>query len=181
MKNIFFSFYNIITDKRKISASWKIYIQRATASAAAHYTSGVTTCELVVLPSWHCFRNPDALDPRLCFVPGTWYVMSGSDRGRHSKSCCKAPLGSIAASTARQISRGPATSSNTRVWDVLCHIPGIIKSRRRGDERMWYSPFTIHVISRLTLTWAASLGWTSAVSCSNIYREYHAPVLWIII
>ena len=32
------------------------------------YTSGVTTCELVVLPSWHCFRNPDALDPRLCLV-----------------------------------------------------------------------------------------------------------------
>ena len=27
-----------------------------------HYTSGVITCELVVLPSWHCFRNPDALD-----------------------------------------------------------------------------------------------------------------------
>ena len=48
----------------------KIKIQLAIASAAATtkysvYTSGVTTCELVVLPSWHCFRNPDALDPSL--------------------------------------------------------------------------------------------------------------------
>ena len=35
-----------------------------------HYTSGVIiiTCELVVLPSWHWFRNPDALDPCLCLV-----------------------------------------------------------------------------------------------------------------
>ena len=32
------------------------------------YTSGVIACELVVLPSWHCFRNPDALDLRLCLV-----------------------------------------------------------------------------------------------------------------
>ena len=31
-------------------------------------TSGVIKCELVVFPSRHCFRNPDALDPRLCSV-----------------------------------------------------------------------------------------------------------------
>lgn len=48
--------------------------------------------------------------------------MSGSDWGRHSKSCCKTPLGSMAVSTAWQISRGPATSSTTGVWNVLCHI-----------------------------------------------------------
>ena len=33
-----------------------------------HYTSGVITYELVVLSSWYCFRDPDALDPRLCLV-----------------------------------------------------------------------------------------------------------------
>ena len=40
--------------------------------------------------------------------------------------------------------------------------------------------FAIHVLWRLTalLTWAASLGWTSAVTCCNIYREYHAPVVF---
>ena len=38
--------------------------------------------------------------------------------------------------------------------------------------------FTIRVLSTLTalLTWAASPGWTSAVTCCNIYREYHVPV-----
>ena len=37
--------------------------------------------------------------------------------------------------------------------------------------------FTKRLVSRLTalLAWAASLGWTSAVTCCNIYREYHAP------
>ena len=48
--------------------------------------------------------------------------MSGSDWGRHSKSCCETPLGSMAVSTAWRTSRRPATSSTTGVWDVLCHI-----------------------------------------------------------
>ena len=48
--------------------------------------------------------------------------MSGRGWGRHSKSCCKTPLGSITVSTTWQISRGPATSSTTGVWDVLSHI-----------------------------------------------------------
>ena len=40
--------------------------------------------------------------------------------------------------------------------------------------------FTIRVLSRLTavLTRAASLGWTSAVTCYNIYREYHVPAVF---
>ena len=46
--------------KKKYSLLLQVLLQ--------HYTSGVITCELVVLPSWHSFRNPDALDPRLCFV-----------------------------------------------------------------------------------------------------------------
>ena len=57
--------------------------------------------------------------------------MSGSDWGRHSKSCCKTPLGSIAVSTTWQISHGPATSSTTGVWDMLCHILS-----RAGEEVM---------------------------------------------
>ena len=93
--------------------------------------------------------------------------MSGSDWGRHSKSCCKTPLGNVAVSTAWQTSRGPATSSTTDEWDVLCHI-------YQGQNKKWWENviFTIHVLSRLTalLSWAASLGWTSAVTCCNIYR-----------
>ena len=90
----------------------------------------------------------------------------------HSGSCFKTPLGSIAVSTARQISHGPATST-TGVWNVLCHI-------YQEQKKLWENMiFTIRVLSRLTavLTWAASLGWTSAVTCCNIYRECHVPVV----
>ena len=47
--------------------------------------------------------------------------MSVSDWGRHSKSCCKTLLGNMDVNTAWQISRGPANSSATGVWDVFCH------------------------------------------------------------
>ena len=106
-----------ISDKRKISGSWKIKMQLATASAAAtryqrcHYVWARCASFMTL------FRNLDALDPRLCLVR-----MSGSDWGGHSKSCCKTPLVNMAVSTAWQISRGPANSSTTGVWDVLCHI-----------------------------------------------------------
>ena len=50
------------------------------------------------------------------------------------------------------------------------------------QKKKWWENviFTIHVLSRLTalLTWAASLVWTSAVTCCNIYREYHAPAVF---
>ena len=49
------------------------------------------------------------------------------------------------------------------------------------EQKKWWENviFTMHVLSRLTalLTWATSLGWTSAVTCCNIYREYHAPIV----
>ena len=52
----------------------------------------------------------------------------------------------------------------------------------QGQNKKWWENviFTIRVLSRLTalLTWAASLGWTSAVTCCNIYREYHAPIVF---
>ena len=103
--------------------------------------------------------------------------MSGSDWGRHLKSCCKTPLGSMAVSTAWQISHGPATSSNTGVWNVRCHI-GVYQELKKWENVI----FTIRVLSRPTavLTWAASLGWTFAVTCCNIYREYHVPVLVVL-
>ena len=50
------------------------------------------------------------------------------------------------------------------------------------EQKKWWENviFTIRVLSRLTalLTWAASLGWTSAVTCCNTYREYHAPLVF---
>ena len=96
-----------------------------------------------------------------------YYVMSGNDRGRLSKSSCKKPLGNMVVSTSWQISRGHAISSTTGVWNVLWHI-------WRTEEVMRECDITIPVLSRLTvlLTWAASLGWTSAaVNCCNIYLQ----------
>ena len=100
--------------------------------------------------------------------------MYGSDWGKHSKSCCKTTLRSMAVSTAWQISRRPATSSTTGVCSVLCHI--------YQEHKKWWENviFNIRVLWRLTavLTWAASLGCTSPVTCCNIYREYHVPVVF---
>ena len=95
-------------------------------------------------------------------------VTYGSDGGRHSKSCCKTPLGSMAVSTAWQISRGPATSSTTGVWH--CALSYIYQEQKKWWENVI---FNVRVLSRLTvaLTWAASLGCTSAVTCCHIYSE----------
>ena len=100
--------------------------------------------------------------------------MSGSGWGRHSKSCCKTSLGNLAVSTAWQISRGPAT-----LLPQVCEMCFVIY---QGQKKWWENGiFTIRVLSRLTtlLTWAASLGWTSAVICCNIYREYYSTYLSI--
>ena len=137
-----------------------------------HYTSGVITCELVVLPSWHCFRNPDALDPRLCLVRNVRFVGIEED-------------------TRRAVARH---RSEIWLWVLLnkyraglqlllpqmCEMCFVIYYQEQ--KKKWWENviFTIHVLSRLTalLTWAASLGWTSAVTCCNTYREYHAPVVF---
>ena len=108
------------SDKRKISVSWKIKIQLATASAAAtlfqrcHYV-WARCASFTAL-----FSEPRRFGSTPLF--STWYVISGSAWRRHSKSYCKTPLGNMAVSTASQISRRPATSSTTGEWDVLCHI-----------------------------------------------------------
>ena len=102
--------------------------------------------------------------------------MSGRGWGRHSKSCCKTPLGSIVVSTTWQISRGPATSSTTGVYNMLWHIS-------RAEEEVMrecdiHHTRSIKTIITALITWAASLGWASAVTFCNIYREYHAPVVF---
>ena len=93
--------------------------------------------------------------------------MSGSDWGRHSKSCCKTPLGNMAVSTTWQISRGPAAST-TGVWNVLSYLVCCQEQNKRWENVI----FTIHVLSRLTalFTWAASLGWTSA--CCDLLQHF---------
>ena len=48
-----------------------------------------------------------------------WTVVIEDDTRR---AVAKTPLGNIVVSTAWQISRGPATSSTTGVWNVLCHM-----------------------------------------------------------
>ena len=105
--------------------------------------------------------------------------MPGSGWRHSNNSCCKTPLGDRTVGTAWQISRGRATSSTTGgVWTVLCHISRSEEVMRECDIHH------IRVLSRLKtalLTWAASLGWTSAVTCCNIYREYYVPTctFWV--
>ena len=119
------------SDKRKISVSWKIKIQLATASAAAtlfqrcHYV-WARCASFTAL-----FSEPRRFGSTPLF--STWYVISGSAWRRHSKSYCKTPLGNMAVSTAWQILRGPATSSTTSVRDVFCHVLGVLS---RAEEVM---------------------------------------------
>ena len=123
----------------------------------------------------------------LCFLRGivfgtqtlwthvfVYYVLSGSDWGRHSKSWCKTPLGSMAVRLLDKYRAGLQL-----LLRQVCEMCFVVCQ----EQKKWYENviFTIRVLSRLTalLTWAASLGWTSAaVTCCNIYREYHAPVVF---
>ena len=60
-------------DGSPTNAKYKCFIknkiQLATASDATTIHQRYATCELVALPSWHCYRNPDTLDPWLRLVP----------------------------------------------------------------------------------------------------------------
>ena len=96
--------------------------------------------------------------------------MSGSDWGRHSKSCCKTPLGNLAEY---------CLTNRTGLQLLLPQVCEMCFVMYQEQNKWWENViFTIHVLSILTalLTWAASLGWTSAVTCCNIYREYHVSV-----
>ena len=53
--------------------------------------------------------------------------MPGSDWGRHSKSCCKTPLGSMAVSTAWQISRGPALPQVCEMCFVMSRAEEVMR------------------------------------------------------
>ena len=57
-----------ISDKRKRCGSSELKVQLAAASAAVATPAVSLSVSLLRFPSWHCFRNPDALDPRLCLV-----------------------------------------------------------------------------------------------------------------
>ena len=102
--------------------------------------------------------------------------MSGSDGGRHSKSCCKTPLGNMAVSTAWQISRGPATSSTTGVWNVLCHI-----SRAEGVLR----GCDVHHTRSIKTNSAVNLSRKPRLDlCCDLLQhvqEYHAPVVFTLL
>ena len=133
-----------------------------------HYTSGAITFQLVVLPPWHCFRNPDALDRRLCLV-------------RNVRQWLRKTLEERLQDTARKFGCEYCLINIARAWNFFYHrcvkcALSYVKSRR-SDEKVI---FNMHVLSRLAalLTWAASPGWTSAVTCCYIYRVYHAPVVF---
>ena len=119
-----------ISDKCKINGSRKIktacYCKRCCT-----YTSGVIKCELVVLPSWHCFRNPDASDPRLCLVC-------------HVRQWLRTTLKELLQDTPRKSGCEYCLTNVARACNFFYHKCKIcalsdIKRRTRSDERMGYS------------------------------------------
>ena len=134
------------------------------------YTSGVITCELVVRPSWHCFRNPDALDPSL-FSTLCPVVIEEDSRRAVARRRLELWL---------RVLLDKRRAGLQLLLPQVCEICFVIYYQEQGKK--WWDKviFTIRVLSGQTavLTWAASLGWTSAVTCCNIYREYHVPVVF---
>ena len=86
---------------------------------------------------------------------------------RHSKSCCKTPIGSVWLWVLLDKYR----AGLQLLLPQVCEICFVIYQEQKTRWENVIS--TIRVLSRLTalLTWAASLGWTSAVTCCNSYRE----------
>ena len=82
--------------------------------------------------------------------------MSGSDWGRHSKSCCKTPLGNMA----EYCLTNNARVCNFLYCDGFVNMWFITSIYYQVFELKWWENevVTIHVQSRLTalLTWAAS-------------------------
>ena len=81
--------------------------------------------------------------------------MSGSDWGRHSKSCCKIPLGNMAEYCLTNI----AQACNFLYHNRCVNMWFVIYYQAFEQKKCWENVvFTIHVLSRLTvlLTWAAS-------------------------
>ena len=70
-----------------------------------------------MLPSWHCFRNPDALDPRLRLVRNVqfWLRKTRTAVARHRSEIWLWIL-------LDKYRGGLQLLLATGVWDVLCHI-----------------------------------------------------------
>ena len=80
--------------------------------------------------------------------------------------------------TKTQLATASAAATIPAVSLSACEMCVVIHQ----EQKKWWENviFTIRVLSRLTalLTWAASLGWTSAVTCCNTYREYYVSVVF---
>ena len=66
--------------------------------------------------------------------------------GRHSKSCCKAPLGNMAAGCEHcftNIARACNFYHTQTGVCVKCAL-SYYQDKSRSDERMWYSPYTFY-------------------------------------
>ena len=123
-----------VSDKPKISVWWKTKAKLANASALQHYTTGFNTFEHVELPSSHCFRTLDALDPRLCLLHNVRYWLTKT-------------LEELLEDTARKYGCEYCLTNIARACNfyhscVKCDL-SYIKSRI-SDERMWYSPYTFY-------------------------------------
>ena len=157
---------------KKIRVSWKIKIQLATASAAAtlyqrcHYTWARCASFMAL------FRNPDALDPRLCLARICPVVIEEDTRravARHRSEIW------LSVSTAWQISRGPATSSTRGVWNVLYHILS------RAEEEVM-TECDIHHTRAIKTNSAVNLSRKLGLDlCCDLLQHlqgYHAPVVF---
>ena len=89
--------------------------------------------ELVFVPSWHYFRNPEALDPRLCLVYNVqqWMEKTLEELLQDTawKSGCEYCLKNIAWVCNFLYHRG-----------VKCALSYFIRS----DQRMLYSPYAFY-------------------------------------
>ena len=124
-------------------------------------TSGVIKCGLVVFPSWHCFRNPDALDPRFCLGRNTRYPVVIEEDTRRAVARHRLEIW-------LWVLLDNYRAGLQLLLPQVCEICLVIYQ----EQNKWWDNmiFTIRVLSRLTalLTWAASLGWTFAVLLQHL-------------
>ena len=163
------------TDLRQaqnVRVSWRIKIQLATASAAAtiyqrcHYVWACCASFLAL------FSEPRRFGSTSLFSTSCPSVIEEDTRRAVARHCLEIWM---------WILLDKYRAGLQILLPQVCEMCFVIRIYREQKKLLENVIFTIiRVISRFTtvLTWAASLGWTSAVTRCNIYREHHVPVFF---